>query len=192
MTVTIYIYHSAGRCVKCRRMEEIAREVSESFPGRVEVVLQPIDQAPPELGVVMPPTMAVEDTPVAVGRMPNKQDVADHVAELLGSRDEAVAPETEASEFGQGRAVVEGDRVFVCAEDFTGDEGCEPMLLFWYAEEGEAVTEGQELAEIESAKAVFVLQSPAAGVLEQVLVEAGGTIEPNQRLAVLRPVETSG
>ncbi|MGC9317814.1 MAG: biotin/lipoyl-containing protein [Armatimonadota bacterium] len=188
MAVTISIYHAPRRCAKCERMEEMAREVAASFPGRVEIVLTPVDEAPAELGVIMPPSMAVEGQLVAVGRLPNKQDVAATVAEALGGEQPTGAAGPGGSAFGHGRAVVEGERVYVCAEDFSDRSGCQPMLLFWYVDEGDAVEEGQELAEVESAKAVFVIESPSDGVLEEILVTEGQTIEPNQRLAALRAV----
>lgn len=187
MTVTIGIYHSHGRCVKCERMEEMARSVAASFPGQVEIVLTPIDQAPPQLGVIMPPTMAVDGRLLSVGRLPNKQELARTVADALGGREPQAADEPEASAFGHGRALAEGDRVYICAEDFADDQGCEPMLLFWYVDEGDTISEGQELAEVESAKAVFVIESPIDGVFEQALVEPGQSIEPGQRLARLAP-----
>ncbi|PIX46515.1 MAG: branched-chain alpha-keto acid dehydrogenase subunit E2, partial [Armatimonadetes bacterium CG_4_8_14_3_um_filter_66_20] len=46
--------------------------------------------------------------------------------------------------------------VDVRAEKFD-ERGCEPMLLFWYPEVGDHVEEGQDLCEIETAKAAFVI-----------------------------------
>ena len=63
--------------------------------------------------------------------------------------------------------------------------GCEAMLLFWYAGEGDAVTEDQDLAEIETAKAVVVVKAPASGVLREVLVREGDAVGPGQKLAVI-------
>jgi biotin carboxyl carrier protein len=185
MAVTISIYHAPGRCVKCERMEEIAGSVADSFPGRVEIALTPIDEAPPELGVIMPPTMTVDGRLVAVGRLPNKQDVAGTVAELLSEDEPEATSAGEGSAFAHGQMVIDDGRIFICAGDFEEEPGCEPMLLFWYVDEGDAVTEGQELAEVESAKAVYVIESPIDATVESILVGAGGTIQPAQRLAEL-------
>lgn len=77
--------------------------------------------------------------------------------------------------------------VDILAEDQPEEEqhSCEAMLLFWYAEEGDEVGEGDDLAEIETAKAVVVVQAPAAGILREILVREGDAVEPAQRLAVL-------
>jgi pyruvate/2-oxoglutarate dehydrogenase complex dihydrolipoamide acyltransferase (E2) component len=73
-------------------------------------------------------------------------------------------------------------------EEFDESMGCEPMLLFWYANEGEAVVEGQDLCEIESAKAVTVVTAPADGVLAEVLVKESEPVGSGQLLARLRVI----
>ena len=80
----------------------------------------------------------------------------------------------------------DGQLVEIRAEKFD-DAGCEPMLLFWYVEAGDRVAEGQELCEVETAKAVFVLTAPAAGILREVCVTEGGAVESEQ---VLGRIET--
>lgn len=76
----------------------------------------------------------------------------------------------------------------VCAQEYDEEaEGaCEAMLLFWYAGEGDPVVAGQDLAEIETAKAVVVVRAPATGVLQEVLVREGDAVQPAQKLAVIR------
>jgi pyruvate/2-oxoglutarate dehydrogenase complex dihydrolipoamide acyltransferase (E2) component len=69
------------------------------------------------------------------------------------------------------------------SEEFDESMGCEPMLLFWYADEGDAVVEGQDLCEIESAKAVTVITSPADGVLAEILVRESDAVGSGQLLA---------
>jgi pyruvate/2-oxoglutarate dehydrogenase complex dihydrolipoamide acyltransferase (E2) component len=59
------------------------------------------------------------------------------------------------------------------------------MLLFWYVDEGAAVVEEEDLAEIETAKAVLVVKAPASGVLRQVLVREGDAVHPGQQLAAI-------
>ena len=72
--------------------------------------------------------------------------------------------------------------VEVRAEEFD-DRGCEPMLLFWYVNAGDQVEAGQDLCEIETAKAVFVVQAPEAGVVKEILVGEGDAVESAQLLA---------
>ena len=75
--------------------------------------------------------------------------------------------------------------VEVRAEEFD-EAGCEPMLLFWYVEEGDPVAEGQELCEVESAKAAFVLTAPAAGMLAEILVRESEPVGSGQLLGRIR------
>ena len=75
----------------------------------------------------------------------------------------------------------EGKLVDIRAQEFD-DRGCEPMLLFWYGDVGDAVAEGQDLCEIETAKAVFVIQAPAGGTLAEILVAEGEPVESGQVL----------
>jgi pyruvate/2-oxoglutarate dehydrogenase complex dihydrolipoamide acyltransferase (E2) component len=70
-------------------------------------------------------------------------------------------------------------------DEFDETLGCEPMLLFWYANEGDAVVEGQDLCEIESAKAVTVMTAPVDGVLAEILVGESDPVGSGQLLARL-------
>ena len=79
--------------------------------------------------------------------------------------------------------------VDILSEPYEEDSGCEPMLLFWYVEPGQSVAEGQELCEIESAKAVFVITAPCAGVLAEVLVHESDPVESAQVLGRIRTGE---
>ncbi|MEI6501820.1 MAG: lipoyl domain-containing protein [Armatimonadota bacterium] len=71
-------------------------------------------------------------------------------------------------------------------DEFDESMGCEPMLLFWYVNEGDAIVEGQDLCEIESAKAVVVITAPADAVLEEILVRESEAVGSGQLLARLR------
>ncbi len=73
------------------------------------------------------------------------------------------------------------------AEDSREEEqsSCEAMLLFWYVAEGDQVAAGDDLAEIETAKAVVVVPAPASGTIRTILIREGDAVEPAQRLAVL-------
>lgn len=74
------------------------------------------------------------------------------------------------------------------SEEFDEGLGCEPMLLFWYANEGDTVVEGQDLCEIESAKAVTVITAPAEGLLSAILVKESEPVGSGQLLARLTTV----
>ena len=76
----------------------------------------------------------------------------------------------------QGSTTVE-----VRAEAFD-ERGCEPMMLFWYPQVGDRVEEGQDLCEIETAKAAFVIAAPATGSLVEICVGEGEPVKSEQLL----------
>lgn len=61
----------------------------------------------------------------------------------------------------------------------------EGTVLKWLKQTGEAVEEGDPLAEIEAAKVNTVLESPASGTLAEIVVQEGDTVEIYTTLAVI-------
>ena len=60
-------------------------------------------------------------------------------------------------------------------------------LSAWRKQPGEAVREGEVLAEIETDKVVFEVPAPADGVMEEQLVAAGATVVSAQAIGRLAP-----
>lgn len=63
----------------------------------------------------------------------------------------------------------------------------EVKLVRWLVAPGQDVVAGEAVAEVEADKAVFVVEAPAAGVLEQILVGEGQPTAPGEAIAHLRP-----
>ena len=61
----------------------------------------------------------------------------------------------------------------------------ECVLISWKVKEGEEITVGQVIADIETDKAVFDLESPVAGHVLSFLCEAGDTVPVMQNVAVI-------
>ena len=80
--------------------------------------------------------------------------------------------------------------VEIRAEEYDEGHGCEPMLLFWYVDPGDPVVEGQDLCEIESAKAVVVITAPASGVLTEILVPESAAVGSGQLLGRIEAGES--
>ena len=80
----------------------------------------------------------------------------------------------------------EGELVDILAGEYEEGAGCEPMLLFWYVQPGERVLEGQELCEVESAKAVVVIPAPVEGTLAEIVVREGEAVGSAQVLGRIR------
>jgi pyruvate dehydrogenase E2 component (dihydrolipoamide acetyltransferase) len=63
-------------------------------------------------------------------------------------------------------------------------------LISWLKKEGESVTKGEPLLEIETDKAVMEIESPGDGVLAGVKIEAGAEVPVGQTIAwIVRPGE---
>jgi pyruvate dehydrogenase E2 component (dihydrolipoyllysine-residue acetyltransferase) len=61
------------------------------------------------------------------------------------------------------------------------------LIVRWVSAVGDRVDPGQPLAEIASEKVETELPSPTAGILESILVPAGGTVAPGAPVAVIVP-----
>jgi len=66
-------------------------------------------------------------------------------------------------------------------------------LLKWLKAEGQAVSKGEPLMEVETDKATVEIEAPATGVLAQVIAQAGDEVPVGNRIAaILAPGETAG
>lgn len=61
----------------------------------------------------------------------------------------------------------------------------EGTVVKWLKTVGDTVKEDEPLAEIEAEKATEVIESPASGILKEILVEAGTTVEVRTPVAVI-------
>ena len=66
-------------------------------------------------------------------------------------------------------------------------------LLKWLKAEGQSVSKGEPLMEIETDKATVEIEAPASGVLAHVIAQAGDEVPVGQRIAlILAPGEVTG
>ena len=61
----------------------------------------------------------------------------------------------------------------------------EGIVTDWLVEIGEAVEEGDIIAEIETHKAVFELEAPVSGTMAEYLVETGESVPVNTPIAII-------
>ncbi len=60
-------------------------------------------------------------------------------------------------------------------------------ILKWLKAEGERVSEGEPVVEVETSKAAGILEAPASGVLVRIMARVGATITAGTVLAVIEP-----
>ena len=60
-------------------------------------------------------------------------------------------------------------------------------ITAWRKAEGDAVTEGEILCDVEAAKAVVEVEAPASGVLRRILAKEGENVPVNSLIAEMDP-----
>lgn len=58
-------------------------------------------------------------------------------------------------------------------------------LVEWKVSPGDKVTEGMEIAEIETMKSTFSVESPTNGIVDEILIEQGEMIDVHTTLATI-------
>jgi pyruvate dehydrogenase E2 component (dihydrolipoamide acetyltransferase) len=61
-------------------------------------------------------------------------------------------------------------------------------LVSWKKKEGEAVTKGEMLLEVETDKAVVEIEAPATGVIARILKSQGAVVPMGAPIGIVRPV----
>jgi 2-oxoglutarate dehydrogenase E2 component (dihydrolipoamide succinyltransferase) len=59
------------------------------------------------------------------------------------------------------------------------------VVSYWYYGEGESVKKDEDLVELTTDKAVFNLPSPASGILSQIIIKEGQTVNVGEVLALI-------
>lgn len=58
-------------------------------------------------------------------------------------------------------------------------------IVSWKKKEGDTVKKGEELCQVESSKAVFVIESPASGTLLKILYPEQAGVYPENPIALI-------
>jgi len=61
----------------------------------------------------------------------------------------------------------------------------EGKIIKWLKSVGDTVAEDEPLAEVEAEKTTEMIESPSAGTLKEILVEAGATVEVRTPVAII-------
>lgn len=61
----------------------------------------------------------------------------------------------------------------------------EAVLSAWHKAVGDPIQEGEAIAEVETDKAESDIESPASGVIHELLVEEGASVVPGQVVALI-------
>jgi len=68
--IRVKIFGSTPPCAKCKEVERRANNVAKKYPGKVEVAkFSALSEEGDKYGVMLTPTVVVNDTVVAVGKV---------------------------------------------------------------------------------------------------------------------------
>ncbi len=70
-----------------------------------------------------------------------------------------------------------------------GDESAYGTIISWVVEEGSEVSEGQELLEIETDKAILSINSPVKGIIREIFKGEGAIVQSGEDLAEIEKKE---
>lgn len=65
----------------------------------------------------------------------------------------------------------------------------EAMVAQWHKAEGDQVSKGELIVDIETAKAVEEIEAPVSGVLAKILVTEGQTVDVHTDIALIEEAE---
>jgi len=71
------------------------------------------------------------------------------------------------------------------------EDGDEVELAAWLVEEGDSVTEGQPIAEVETEKSVVEIEVPYDGTVSELLVDEWTVVEPGEEIAIFEVEESA-
>jgi hypothetical protein len=83
--ITIKVFGPTPPCAKCKRAEREAKRAAERFPEQVRV--EKLDALGPEAqayGVMVTPTVVVDDEVLAAGKVILADQLASHIKKALG------------------------------------------------------------------------------------------------------------
>ncbi|MFB0527534.1 MAG: biotin/lipoyl-containing protein [bacterium] len=66
-----------------------------------------------------------------------------------------------------------------------GEEVKEATISFWHHDEGDKVTQGEDLVEITTEKASFQVEAPVSGVLSKISAGEGEVVKSGQVLGII-------
>lgn len=66
-----------------------------------------------------------------------------------------------------------------------GEEVKEATISFWHHDEGDKVTQGEDLVEITTEKASFQVEAPVSGVLSKISAGEGEVVKSGQILGII-------
>jgi len=87
MEVIVKIFGTEPPCPKCKAAEKVAKEVAEEFSSKVKVIkLSVLSEEANRYGVLITPSIVVNDKLVFSGRVPSRNELKKAIEEAMVSQ----------------------------------------------------------------------------------------------------------
>ncbi|MCX8065461.1 MAG: lipoyl domain-containing protein [Candidatus Hydrogenedentes bacterium] len=77
-------------------------------------------------------------------------------------------------------------KVFLPSEVVPDAPDINIQLTQWLCKTGDYVVQGDDIAEVTTDKAVYIVTSPVSGIIDKILVEEGNYLDPRQPICVIQ------
>jgi protein-disulfide isomerase len=82
--IQVKIFGTTPPCARCKEMERRAKEAAAGYPDRVEVAkFDALSEEGDRYGVMLTPTVVINDRVVAVGKLLSEEEIAKYIAKEL-------------------------------------------------------------------------------------------------------------
>ncbi len=167
--------------ILARWLKQPGEKVERDEPiAELETDKVAVEVPAPEAGV-LEETLVAEGEAVKVGaviaRIGKGQGAAATPAKAAADNSPASAGDKPADKEAHRAGAASEELVDIVVPQ-AGESVTEATLASWLKQAGEAVAEGETVAELETDKAALELPAPVSGVLREVLVAAGATVHP--------------
>lgn len=82
--ITVKVFGTTPPCAKCKELTRRATKVAEKYPGQIEIIK--LDALSPEgdrYGIMMTPTLVINDQVVSIGKLPSEADIEKMINERM-------------------------------------------------------------------------------------------------------------
>jgi protein-disulfide isomerase len=82
--IQVKIFGTTPPCARCKEMERRAQKAAAGYPDRVEVAkFDALSEEGDRYGVMLTPTVVINDRVVAVGKLLSEEEIAKYIAKEL-------------------------------------------------------------------------------------------------------------
>jgi protein-disulfide isomerase len=81
--IQVKIFGTTPPCARCKEMERRAKEAAAGYPGVEVAKFDALSEEGDRYGVMLTPTVVINDRVVAVGKLLSEEEIAKYIAKEL-------------------------------------------------------------------------------------------------------------